>query len=197
MIFFSFIAAILSRWDFAHGKFGLSSPGKASCDRAALPNLQCMRPHSLRQIISLYVPYTQTNNQSIRHLHSGKREVDTSPSLRQTTSLYVTFTPANNQYIRHLHSSKQPVCTSPSLQQTTNLYVTFTPSNNQCIRHLHSDNQCIRHLHSDNQCIRHLHSGKQPVYTSPSLRQTTSVYVTFTPANYHSNRHLHSDKQPV
>ena len=36
---------------FSHGKFGLPSPGKASCDRVALPNLRCMLdvlvfPHS-------------------------------------------------------------------------------------------------------------------------------------------------------
>ena len=29
-------------WDFSHGKFGVLSPGKASCDRVALPNLRCM-----------------------------------------------------------------------------------------------------------------------------------------------------------
>ena len=29
---------ILSHWDFSHGKFGLLSPGKVSCDRIALPN---------------------------------------------------------------------------------------------------------------------------------------------------------------
>ena len=28
--------------DFSHGKFGLLSPGKASCDRDALPNLRYM-----------------------------------------------------------------------------------------------------------------------------------------------------------
>ena len=33
----------LSQWDFSHGKFELLfSPGKASCDRVALPNLRCM-----------------------------------------------------------------------------------------------------------------------------------------------------------
>ena len=33
---------VLSKWDFSHGKFGLPSTGKASCDRVALPNLRCM-----------------------------------------------------------------------------------------------------------------------------------------------------------
>ena len=33
---------VLSQWEFSHGKFGLLSPGKASCDRVALPNLLCM-----------------------------------------------------------------------------------------------------------------------------------------------------------
>ena len=32
---------VLSHWDFFHGKFGSLSPGKASCDRVALPNLRC------------------------------------------------------------------------------------------------------------------------------------------------------------
>ena len=31
-----------SQWDFSHGKFGLLSPEKASCDRGVLPHLQCM-----------------------------------------------------------------------------------------------------------------------------------------------------------
>ena len=29
-------------WDFSHGKYGLLSLGKASCDRVALPNILCM-----------------------------------------------------------------------------------------------------------------------------------------------------------
>ena len=33
---------VLSQWDFPHGKFGLLPPGKASCDRIALPKLLCM-----------------------------------------------------------------------------------------------------------------------------------------------------------
>ena len=33
---------VLSQWDFSYGKFGLLSLGKASCDRVALPKLQCM-----------------------------------------------------------------------------------------------------------------------------------------------------------
>ena len=33
---------VLSQFDISHGKFGLPSLGKASCDRVALPNLQCM-----------------------------------------------------------------------------------------------------------------------------------------------------------
>ena len=40
--FVTFFATVLSQWDFAHRKFGLPSMGKTSCDRAALPNLQCM-----------------------------------------------------------------------------------------------------------------------------------------------------------
>ena len=41
--FFSFFfTTVLSQWDFSHGKFGLLSPGKASCDRVVLPNLLCM-----------------------------------------------------------------------------------------------------------------------------------------------------------
>ena len=34
--------AVLSQWDFSHRKFGLPSPGKASCNKVALPNLGCM-----------------------------------------------------------------------------------------------------------------------------------------------------------
>ena len=30
------------RSDFSHGKFGLLSPGKANCNRVALPNLRYM-----------------------------------------------------------------------------------------------------------------------------------------------------------
>ena len=33
---------VLSQWDFSHGKFGLWSSRKASCDRVMLPNLWCM-----------------------------------------------------------------------------------------------------------------------------------------------------------
>ena len=33
---------VLSQWDFSHGKFGLLSPRKASCDRVALLNLRRM-----------------------------------------------------------------------------------------------------------------------------------------------------------
>ena len=33
---------VLSQWNFSHGKFGLPSPGKASCNSVALPNLQGM-----------------------------------------------------------------------------------------------------------------------------------------------------------
>ena len=33
---------MLSQWDFSHGKFGLLSTGKASCDRVALPNMLYM-----------------------------------------------------------------------------------------------------------------------------------------------------------
>ena len=40
--FFLLFTTVLSEWDFSHGKFGLLSPGKASCDRVALPNLPCM-----------------------------------------------------------------------------------------------------------------------------------------------------------
>ena len=34
--------AVLSHWNFFHGKFGLLTPGKANSDRVALPNLLCM-----------------------------------------------------------------------------------------------------------------------------------------------------------
>lgn len=34
------ITNLLSHWDSLHAKFGLLSPGKASCDRVALPNLE-------------------------------------------------------------------------------------------------------------------------------------------------------------
>ena len=37
-----FFTTVLSQWDFSRGKFGLPSPGKASCNRVALPNLGCM-----------------------------------------------------------------------------------------------------------------------------------------------------------
>ena len=33
---------VLSQWDIFHGKFGLLSTGKASCDRVALPNMLYM-----------------------------------------------------------------------------------------------------------------------------------------------------------
>ena len=33
---------VLSQLDFFHGIFGLLAPGKASCTRVALPNLQCV-----------------------------------------------------------------------------------------------------------------------------------------------------------
>ena len=33
---------LFSKWDFSLGKFGLPSPGKASCHRVALPNLRCL-----------------------------------------------------------------------------------------------------------------------------------------------------------
>ena len=39
---FIFYTNVLSQWDFSYGEFGLPSPGKASCDRVALPNLGCM-----------------------------------------------------------------------------------------------------------------------------------------------------------
>ena len=44
-LFFLFLflfTPVLSQCDFSHGKFWLISPGKASCDRVALPNLRCM-----------------------------------------------------------------------------------------------------------------------------------------------------------
>ena len=43
--FFLFLflkTTVLSHWDFSHGKFKLLSPGKAGCNRVALPNLLCM-----------------------------------------------------------------------------------------------------------------------------------------------------------
>ena len=36
---FIFLTTVLSQWDFSHGKFGFPFPGKAGCDRVALPNL--------------------------------------------------------------------------------------------------------------------------------------------------------------
>ena len=39
---FLLFTAVLSQWDFAHGKVGLPSLGKASCNRVALSNLRCM-----------------------------------------------------------------------------------------------------------------------------------------------------------
>ena len=39
---FSLFITVLSQWDFSHGKFGLRSLGKASCDRVALSNLRGM-----------------------------------------------------------------------------------------------------------------------------------------------------------
>ena len=33
---------VLSQWDFSYGKLGLSSLGKASYDKVALPNLRCL-----------------------------------------------------------------------------------------------------------------------------------------------------------
>ena len=39
---FFFLTTVLSQWYFSHGKFWLLSPGKANCDRVALPNLRCM-----------------------------------------------------------------------------------------------------------------------------------------------------------
>ena len=32
-----FLTTILSHWDISHGKFGLLSPGEATCNRVALP----------------------------------------------------------------------------------------------------------------------------------------------------------------
>ena len=40
--FLFFFTTVLFQWDFFHGKFRLLSPGKASCNRVALPNLLCM-----------------------------------------------------------------------------------------------------------------------------------------------------------
>ena len=40
--FFLLFTTGLSQSDLSYGKFGLPSPGKASCDRVALPNLRCM-----------------------------------------------------------------------------------------------------------------------------------------------------------
>ena len=39
---FFFFTSVLSHWDFSHGKFGLFSLGKASCNTVTLPNLRCM-----------------------------------------------------------------------------------------------------------------------------------------------------------
>ena len=40
--FFLLFTTVLSQLDFSHAKYRLPSPGKASCDRVALPNLRCM-----------------------------------------------------------------------------------------------------------------------------------------------------------
>ena len=37
-----FVFNLLCQKDFSYGKFLFPSPGKASCDRVALPNLRCM-----------------------------------------------------------------------------------------------------------------------------------------------------------
>ena len=37
-----FFKQLSSHWDFSHGKFGLLSLGKGSCDRVAPPNLPCI-----------------------------------------------------------------------------------------------------------------------------------------------------------
>ena len=42
LFLFLHFTAVLSQWDFSHGKFGLSFPGKASSGRVALLNLGCM-----------------------------------------------------------------------------------------------------------------------------------------------------------
>ena len=44
LFFFNFelLTTVLSQSDSSQVKLGLPSPGKASCDRIALPNLQCM-----------------------------------------------------------------------------------------------------------------------------------------------------------
>ena len=39
LFFYVLFTAVLSSWDFSHGKLGLPSQGKASRDRVALPNL--------------------------------------------------------------------------------------------------------------------------------------------------------------
>ena len=41
-----FLTSVSPRWPFPHWKFGLFFPGKASCDRVALPNQQCMCFHN-------------------------------------------------------------------------------------------------------------------------------------------------------
>ena len=41
-IFCCDFSQLLCQLDFSHGKFGSPSPGKASSDRVALPNLRCM-----------------------------------------------------------------------------------------------------------------------------------------------------------
>ena len=41
-LFFFFFATIFLCLDFSHGKFGLLSSGKASCNRVMLPNQLCM-----------------------------------------------------------------------------------------------------------------------------------------------------------
>ena len=45
LLFFFFcllFTTVMSQWDFSNGKFRLPSPGKSSCNRVALPNLECV-----------------------------------------------------------------------------------------------------------------------------------------------------------
>ena len=42
IFFYILFTIVLSQSDFSQGKFGLPSPGKANCDRVALPNLRFM-----------------------------------------------------------------------------------------------------------------------------------------------------------
>ena len=48
-----YFTTVLPHWDFSHGKFGLLSSGKVSCDRVALPN-----PHTIISVTTIHRIFT-------------------------------------------------------------------------------------------------------------------------------------------